>query len=519
MKINKIFLGVAALATLILGACDDTPQGSSSSFPTETQTFTASPSDTVAVTFTANSAWQLSSDAMWCKVDGLFLDTSGKAGEQRVAFVITADGQSVDTSKAHITLRMGDESGIIAIITRRGITDAIVLGNDSLNYTHGETLTIGTSGSQSVVLRKTTFDSNNLHISTNADWFEVLREDSVITLSVKPELLKYSQCNTTDSICFSNLDVPMMRLNVQYTGMDAYGVNIEPATQWDIQVSIDGATYKDAMYEMTGEIHEAPLTATISVLNDAYTLFYAVYDNELGCTLVETDSSLWFAVQNDQAGNISIIFDPNEGAQRIAYVFVLPQAIKDSLTSANAVADFLFEEIEGKKEIKEECEQYLIAELIQENALADAFSIEHGRENYEVDFNKETDSQWLEQAEGHGVPSNQVFHTKLEYAVMYKINPKFSSDTWKPDVVDGAHIELRKNDNSVIIDKENVGTEERPKIFVNYQAEPMMTDDDLYYIMQFKFSYKEEDITDYIIYFVDAQGNYLKALVVENILE
>ena len=102
---------------------------------------------------------------------------------------------------------------------------------------------------------------------------------------------------------------------------------------------------------------------------------------------------------------------------------------------------------------------------------------------------------------------------------MYKINPKFSSETWKPDVVDGAHIELRKKDNSVIIDKENVGTEEKPKFFVNYQAEPMMTDDDLYYVMQFRFSYIEEDITDYIIYFVDAQGNYLKALVVENILE
>jgi hypothetical protein len=42
-----------------------------------------------------------------------------------------------------------------------------------------------------------------------------------------------------------------------------------------------------------------------------------------------------------------------------------------------------------------------------------------------------------------------------------------------------------------------------------------MTEDDLYFYMQFQH-YLEED---FIIYFVDDQGNNLKALVVEPILD
>lgn len=71
-----MLLGVVATATLLFSGCDEIIQGSTESgFPTETQTFTVSPNDTIKVTFTANDTWQLTSDAMWCRVDGLFLDT------------------------------------------------------------------------------------------------------------------------------------------------------------------------------------------------------------------------------------------------------------------------------------------------------------------------------------------------------------------------------------------------------------------------------------------------------------
>ena len=522
-KKNLLLLCLAVLSTALFGSCDETMSGKTSLvFPSQKVFEGKIPGEPVIVSFTTDVNWQLSSDAMWCKVDGSFLDTSGKAGSQSVAFVIGDEARTVDASKANISLRLGDESRVIAVVTRKGITDAVIMGCDTINYSHGQTLVIGTSGTQSLALRKTTFASNNLYVSSNADWFDIAREDSVFTLTVKEDFLKYSQCSSIDSICFSDKDKPMMRLNVHYTGMDARSVVLTPETQWDVVVSVDGTTYKDAMYEMSGEIYEAPFTSTVATLNDAYTLYYATYDKTKGCTLVDVDSEQWFAVQDDKKGNLSITFDSNEGSQRVAYVFVLPQMLNDSLNSVgeNAIADFLFEEIDEKLEVKGENEQYLVAEFIQENALAGYFSIQRGtyqegKELEDIEFARETDEQWVEIVKSRDVPADQIFRTRLEIGVSYNVIPKLSVEEWKPDVVGGAHIELGRIDGTIIEEKENIGTEEKPKIRTNYKAEPAMTEDDLYFYMQFTHVLEEE----FVIYFVDAQGNNLKALVVEPILD
>ena len=187
-KIHNVLLCLAVLSTSFFSSCDETMDGDTSlTFPSQTSVEGVSPGDTVFVTFTTDVNWQLSSDAMWCKVDGSFLDTSGKAGDQSVAFVISDEAHTVDAAQAKISLRLGDETRVITIITRKGITDAVVMGCDSINYSHGQTLVIGTGGTQSLVLRKTTFDSNNLYVSSNAEWFEISREDSVYTLTVKEE--------------------------------------------------------------------------------------------------------------------------------------------------------------------------------------------------------------------------------------------------------------------------------------------------------------------------------------------
>ena len=505
-KTNLLLLCLAVASTVLLGSCDGIMGGKTSLvFPAQMAFDDVVPGDTVHVSFTSDVYWQLSSDAMWCKVDGAFLDTSGKAGSQSVAFVIGDEARTVDASKANISLRLGDETRVIAVVTRKGITDAVVMGCDTTNYSHGQTLVIGTSGTQSLVLRKVTFDSNNLYVSSNADWFDIVREDSVFTLTVKEEFLKYNQCSAVDSICFSDKDKPMMRLNVHYTGMDARSVVLTPETQWDVVVSVDGTTYKDAMYEMSGEIYEAPFTSVVATLNDAYTLYYATYDKAKGCTLVDVDSEQWFAVQDDKKGNLSITFEANEGEQRTAYVFVLPQMLNDSLNSIgeNAVADFLLEEIENKLEVNGENEQYLVVELIQENALAGYFSIQEGTELEDIEFVRETDEQWISLAVSRGVPANQIFHTRLEFAVWYNVNPKLAAQEWRPDVEGGAHIELWGKSGQQFEDG------------YDYEAEPAMTEDDLYYYMQFRTYLEEESI----IYFVDDQGNCLKALVVEPILD
>ena len=511
MKINKILLGgLVTMSSLLFSACNDVMQGTTThDFPTDTLAYTVAPGDTVAVNFTVESAWQLSSDAMWCKVDGMFLDTSGKSGSHSVSFVISAEGQSVDVSKASISLRMGDESRVIAIVTRKGITDAVVLGADSINYTHGQTLTIGSSTTQSLVIRKTTFDSNNLYISSNVDWLDIAREDSVITLTVKPEYQKYSMYNTTDSICFSDREKPMMRLNVQYVGMDAYDVIMDPATQWNVRVAVDGKSYKDAMYENTGEVYDAPLYASITTLNDAYTLYYAMYDKSVGCTLVDVDSTQWFAVEDDTKGNISVTFKPNEGGQRTAYVFVLPQALNDSIfedadDDTYAVANFLFEELEGKAEIKEECEQYLVAEVVQENALAGSFHLIYSITYEYVEVELETEEMWVEFAQSMGISASNLFKADWEFPRPYIVNPMLPLDVWDPSVNNG--------------DIQVIGVSGRQYISgVDYIVEPTMmeSEGDENMLLQFKKWDIEEK---FIILFVDANKIAHKALVVTPIL-
>ena len=487
-----MLLGVVATATLLFSACDEIIQGSTESgFPTETQTFTVSPNDTIKVTFTANDTWQLSSDAMWCRVDGLFLDTSGKAGEQNIAFVINADGHSVNESKANITLRMGNESRVIAIVTRIGITNAIIVGCDTVNYKHNQTVTIGTSGIQELVIRQSTFDINNLYITQNAEWFNIERTDTVITLSVKAEYLKYSQHSTTDSICFSDKETPMLRLNIQYTGMDAQTVLLEPASQWALRVATDGLTYKETLYET---IYEAPIQTTVSVLNDAYTLYRATYDKERGCALVSSDSVLWFTVSDDQLGHVAISFDENTGSERTGYVFVLPNAISDTLPTLADVSAYLFNDTTGLSEVKAECEQHLIAQFVQESALANSFHLIDGPTFEYLEIVLETEEMWIEFAQSMGVTPNNLFKAELEFAHAYILNPS----------IDNGEIQVIG-----LSGKQYVADED-------YLIEPtlMEAEGEDHMLLQFR-SYIEEP---HIIFFVDANKIAHKALVVTPIL-
>lgn len=504
MKTNKIILGIAAIVSLLFSACNDVMQGTTTQgFPTDTLTSIVMPGDTVTVTFSVDSDWQLSSDAMWCKVDGLFLDTSGKAGKHSVLFIISNEGQTVDAAKASISLRMGSESRIIALITREGITDAMILGSDSINYTHGQTLTIGTSGTQSLMIRKTTFDSNNLYISSNANWFDIVREDSVITLTVKAEYLKYSQHSKVDSICFSDKEIPMMRLNVQYVGIDAQSINIEPSTQWSLRVSADGATYKDAMYEMNQTTYNAPMNVVVTALNDAYTLYRATYDKERGCTLVTPDTVLWFTVADDAMGNISISFIENTGSERTGYLFALPNAISDTLATNVEVATYLFDDATGILEVKAECEQYLIAQFIQESALSNSFHLIDGPTFEYVEIALETEEMWVDFAQSMGVSSNNLFKASMEFAHPYILNPMLSLAAWDPSVGNG-EIQVIG-----ISGKQYIAGED-------YIVEPtlMEAEGEDNMLLQFR-PYIEEQ---YVILFVDSTKIALKALVVTPIL-
>jgi hypothetical protein len=292
----------------------------------------------------------------------------------------------------------------------------------------------------------------------------------------------------------------MMRLNIQYMGMDAQSVILEPSSQWALRVATDGLTYKESLYET---IYEAPIQTTVSVLDDAYTLYRATYNKEEGCTLVSSDSVLWFTVSDDQLGHVAINFNENTGSERTGYVFVLPNGISDTLTTLAEVSAYLFDDATGLFEVKAECEQYLIAQFVQESALASSFHLIDGPTFEYLEIALETEEMWIEFAQSMGVTPNNLFKAELEFAHAYILNPMLSLEVWDPSVDNGEIQVIGLSGKQYVADED-------------YLIEPtlMEAEGEDHMLLQFR-PYIEEP---YIIFFVDANKIAHKALVVNPIL-
>lgn len=77
--------------------------------------------DRPSFSFTANGNWQLSSDQTWCKFityAGEQLDMSGGVGTHTITLHITDENIKNQPTFAHITIKMGEQSAVIATIER-----------------------------------------------------------------------------------------------------------------------------------------------------------------------------------------------------------------------------------------------------------------------------------------------------------------------------------------------------------------------------------------------------------------
>lgn len=77
--------------------------------------------DRPTITFTAGGDWQLSSDQVWCQFitsAGELQEMAGPAGTHTITLKITDDSNGNQWNEAKITMKMGEKSGVIAIIKR-----------------------------------------------------------------------------------------------------------------------------------------------------------------------------------------------------------------------------------------------------------------------------------------------------------------------------------------------------------------------------------------------------------------
>lgn len=375
-NINKnrtgvLLLCMMALFTCILGACDDTMGGDTNTapeFPEDTLTFAGNPNDTIKVPFSAGVNWKIVSNKGWCRVDGKYLNASGACGKQEVSFVISDEGHGFVADQAEITLWMNDESRVIAYITRWGKEFFMKVSGDSDVYAPGESIALNASGSLTLNV-ETNFGLDHLRMQ-KPDWLQVTRDGASFALQVVKDSVKYAINNPTDSLRFFNSDTTFTQsYHVQYLGMDAKELRVSSQIEATLMVS------RDAKRCHVGDTeYKTPIAFTVEALDDAYKLVSLAYDRGKGYSVM-SDDDLWFTIEDDRHGNISLSFTAeNAGDERTAYLIALPQAIVDSLAGSTdgydaAVIDFLWEEVDGIVELKEDSRKFCLAHMTQEKSL------------------------------------------------------------------------------------------------------------------------------------------------------
>lgn len=374
-KINILLQCLMALTIWAFVSCDDTMDGATDGkvspldFPADTQ-FVALPGDTVAITFNVAYNWKITSNKEWCLVVGEKTKyISGKPGVNTVKYVIGELGDPYAGDMAVITMTMEGTSSEIAHIECRPTKEyGIFVKDKDRIYANGESIIIGTSGELELNL-DTPFKIEELGYLFPTEWLDVQIGDTTMTLQVKEESKKYIVNNELDSLCLFKEEACRSSFHIQYEGMNPFTLLSQGQLDMPLVIS------RDANKVMVNdEPKEMPLAFAITALNDDYQVVSLSYDN------VERDfenlpaEERWFNVVDDELGNVTLAVQEgnvNEGSDRIAYLWVFPKAISDSLERVgfDAMIDSLYtyEMVNGMMAfaVKESFKQYFLAQVMQ----------------------------------------------------------------------------------------------------------------------------------------------------------
>ena len=359
-KHNIFFFCLMVLATWFVGACDDETMGGETllGFPADTL-FVATPGEEVDVTFNVGYDWNITSDKEWCKVDGEYKNTRGKAGKSTVTFVVSEFGNLFAADTAAITLYMNDDSRVIARIVRNATKKyTLTVKNGERVCVAGETIEIGVTGKQTLSV-ELNFGVDQLRY-TFPEWVKMEREEKNLTLSVAEESLKYAINNSKDSLCVYKDSTLRQSFHLQYTGMSPREIRIGSKIEETLIVS------QDAKKAFVGEEkYSFPLKFSVSAFNDQYEIVTLGYTKDGGCYVLSDDESWFTAYGIGGIVELSKIKE-NEGLDRTMHLLALPQEIADSLDSDEMMLAYLCEDVEGIVELKEDAEQYRMVTVSQD---------------------------------------------------------------------------------------------------------------------------------------------------------
>lgn len=307
-------------------------------------------------------------------------------------------------------------------------------------------------------------------------------------------------------------------------------ITIDPEARWNLRVAADGKTYEDAIRGEVLVAADEPVKATIETYR-GYRLMCASYNPKVGCTIQEVEDS-WLDVTDTQQGNVgrnvgevAVRFKANEGDERTLYLFALPLPLVEDWEAESSdfyakISDELFDKVYAETdsvyEINDYAEQFVIAKFIQDANEANSIKVlKRGTTVIDVVKVKDADpeSEWLGIAAAKGVPADKVFRCSMSLDYKYQIKPFIPFSIWNTGEAENKdRIEVcNKNGDKYVSGKDYVEehlmleSTEGDYILVQLIATETEVEPGVY-----EYNIKE----DFIIYFVDNDINYLKALVV-----
>ena len=345
-----------------------TPGDETPIFP-EVTTLAGKAGDTLTLQFGANLDWQLTTNGLWCQFNNGLFDLSGTKGEQEVKIAITDANQGFSVDSAEITLKMGQQSQVIAKVYRAALNYEVqVKKYDTENptdtiYSNETPVVISTTANISLEVTANFVWG----VSTTAEWLQVAKSENIITLTVKEGYTQNPINNANDVICINTESATIATIPVSYLGMDAETIIISPSTKWGLNISEDGTQYSESsMTEGEVTTTPAPYKVKLTALNNAYTIVSYKLEEPWGMAMFQPEmgDNPWFIVEDDKTGNISVTFEPNTtNKERQGYLLAIPNAhyekIKTDLDAA------LCDQSTDYWDLKPEYEKYTVAHFVQ----------------------------------------------------------------------------------------------------------------------------------------------------------
>lgn len=444
MKNIKLFAGICMFVSALafLSACSDDDNGTVAPvFPDKVEELSLTTAgETAEFSFTANTDWTLTSSKLWCKFvsegENMVM-LYGPAGEQNVKVIVTDDIWDFEAATAEISLNMGDESKVIAKITR-GAKGLVINGYDDehpLNISYGY--------SQDGIKATITMDANfDWELTENGvpEWLTVedlplkgfAGRSSEITFVVKNDAKVSAQ---TGVISFNQIGTDELRsFPVNYAGMGDRDIEISlGGNVWNWIVSQDGKQYWQGSITEGVEVekNDLPMDVEIATKDNKYHIVKLVHGDE---SLEEPFRNEYFWVDDYGKGNISIPeFSPNSADEREGFILAIPNFVYENELD-NDINNLLDEY--DKYSIKYEYGQYVVWNFKQEgsNIVSSGFEVKsQAGDSYECqsgDFTGSGFDQWLNQE--YGVELSSVYSVLVPKNTQLVVDPKMTMEEWMP---------------------------------------------------------------------------------------